>query len=228
MNASTTTTKWPSTSTAGRAAAVGLFAGNAAAQDAQPNVKQRSFSTSIARNVEERNSINNFFRNDGRGNYTPIKGNSVLVKNAQHVGVKDDFNSSVYLSGYNSNNTQIKNTKSEGTGLTEDEAIKDALSNAGSYINGHAVKAQTTVKNDDLTQNDIGTRGEVVIHSFKILKSNNNNGIYTVNLFVQLEQSTISIQGQIPNRQNLRGPESVFSKDIFNTGKTGVTFNQHW
>lgn len=101
------------------------------------------------------------------------------------------------------------------------------MSNAGSYINGHAVKAQTTVKNDDLTQNDIGTRGEVVIHSFKILKSNNNNGIYTVNLFVQLEQSTISIQGQIPNRQNLRGPESVFSKDIFNTGKTGVTFNQH-
>jgi hypothetical protein len=135
--------------------------------------------------VSKANSLQNLFRPDPTnfpdGTIVPAKGNGVLVKSVASIAsdeLADDVND---FSVYNQK-TPAKSTtaKATGRGLNAEDAIKDALRQAGGQALGTGIDAQTVVQDDEIVRDTIVSRGIAVVHSFKILNAQQKGGIIEV------------------------------------------------
>jgi len=171
-------------------------------------------SVSTTRSQAERSSISAFWKKDFSGNYTPIRGNSILLK--QGVNISNDAVAAhaIDQTFYNARNAATTNGSGVGHGLNQDEAIADALSNIGRQMNGIHVSSNTVVKNDELEKDDVKSRSSVIVRSFKIDQVKENKGLFTVNLTAVVQSSEINNQGNIDNLGKFSGPNITRDDDL--------------
>jgi hypothetical protein len=182
------------------------------AQSAEPirsNIK-----TSIP-SQHNQNSLNNFWRTTG-DSYSPIKSNGIKI-NAQTFISKDELKDHKIDFSYTSvDPSKFKTGKSDGVGLNNEEAITDALSNIGRYYIGASVGSNQTVKNDELTQDDLETKSNVVIGNFKVTSIKNEKGLIRVKIIAEYQSSNNSQQVGVQTFRNLNkdGKYNIFKKTI--------------
>lgn len=80
----------------------------------------------------------------------------------------------------------------EGTGPTRKEALQDSFRNALENVVGIAVNTSTYVRNNTLIRDQIYSRTDGYIRSYKILKESDDNGRYTVKvkLIIDMEPNS--------------------------------------
>ena len=177
---------------AGTLAAGGMMGNSASAGGMRQITPSRSQSQTDTRmrqitpSAHNANTISNFWT--ARGSvYTPSKGNGVVVKSGTNVSKDTLTDHKIDLSATRIN-TPFKVTTASGMGLTEEEAIKDALLNASNYIAGLNVDSETLVKNDRLEKDRVTTTGQAVIGKFSIVDVKNDNQIVRVSIKAEVQK----------------------------------------
>ena len=187
----------------GAALAAGLAGGLVSAKEPiKPHFNPNAYKQQMANYEQEQNSLAKFWKNDGNGSYTPIRGNSVLVKyntNIENDELKDDV---IDQTNYQSNlSAKVKDINSSGTGMNEEEAIRDALRSAGRQVNGVMVNTNTAVRNDVLEKDQVSATGGVIVRNFKVISTNQNRGLTTIQIKAAVEIGQINQNGNVGGRR---------------------------
>jgi len=171
------------------AAGIGGFGGGMAPGSAEAGIRQvvpsRSATTDIRQVTPSKaSSLVNLFRQGPGGSYIPAQGNGVLIKDVTSVA-QDELKGDVHdFTVYNqADPSEAVNVKATGRGINAEDAIKDALRQAGHQGIGAHVKAVTVAKNDELEKDTTVVSGAAVIHNFKILNYQQNpDGIWEASI----------------------------------------------
>ncbi|RLI70092.1 hypothetical protein DRO91_07130, partial [Candidatus Heimdallarchaeota archaeon] len=155
------------------AAGIGGFGGMGQGSAAAATPTSTPAATSSIRQVKtsELSSFHNLFQEVGQGVYQPKEGNGVLVKGKTSVAQDELKGHEVDLSKYHQQTPgKTVTANGEGSGMSWEEALKDALSNAGGQGLGTLVDSETLVKNDKILRDRIITSNQAVIHGFQLIK----------------------------------------------------------
>ena len=94
-----------------------------------------------------------------------------------------------------------ENVHAVGRGITERMAIHDAMRTAIEKKFGAAVHSKTRVKNSMITSDDNSVDSAGLVQSWEIISNHVENGIYIVELNIELDDTQISTRlGELEKR----------------------------
>jgi len=182
------------------AAGMSGFGGGMSPQSADAAIRQSTPSAQQSTTIRQvtpskANSLTNLFSPGLGGTLVPKQGNGILVKSVTSVN-NDELQGDVNdFTVYNQDTSGAVNVKSKGSGLTWEEAVKDALRQAGGQALGTHIDAQTVVKNDELEKDSVVASGAAVVHNFKITDYQQNGGIFEVSVDASVSKPSGKFSG---------------------------------
>ncbi len=79
----------------------------------------------------------------------------------------------------------------EGAGTTEKEALGDAFKNAIQQVVGHAIDAETQMKNDEIIKDEILTYSDGFIQSHKVLSTKKDGGLVRTKIQAEVKRRSV-------------------------------------
>lgn len=94
--------------------------------------------------------------------------------------------------------TESKTIRMQGSGVTEKDAVNDAIRRAIEGTRGSMIDAKTTVQNDDLVSDNISTETFGNVEKYKVLgvEKDEETGLFTADVQVSLGNNMNSELGQ--------------------------------
>ena len=115
-------------------------------------------------------------------------------------------------------NTQqpFKTTTAEGIGLNVQDAVKDALEQAGRFVVGGKVDSETLVKNDELVKDRITTGTESIIGKFQIVNVKEKDGLTRVTIKAEVQKREGQKASGAENHRSLEDGKFRLKKTTLN------------